>query len=135
MVSGRVYTVKEFVVWFKRQVVSEMGCRDVDVTAVGVYAGGALISFTCDGKKYLAKIRSGRRFRVSVYEYIFENGKLVGIGRFKLRKAKGESFKVYDKDYGPSDGVLIYVADNVNVDVYEYQPRNDSLLEPSGDNY
>jgi len=135
VVEGRVYTVKEFVGWFKRQVASEMGCRDVDVTAVGVYAGGALITFTCDGKKYMAKIRSGRRFRVSIYEYIFENGKLVGIGKSKLHKAKGESFKVYDKVYGPSDSVLIYVADNVNVDVYEYQPRNDSLLEPRGDNY
>jgi hypothetical protein len=135
VVRGRVYTVKEFVGWFKRQVASEMGCREVDVTAVGVYAGGALIAFKCDGKKYLAKIRSGRRFRVSVYEYIYENGRLVGIGRFKLHKAKGGSFKVYDKYFGPSDSVLFYVADNVNVDVYEYQYRNDSLLEPSGDNY
>ncbi len=54
MVRARVYTVKEFVDWFKRQVASEMGCRDVDVTAVGVYAGGALIAFKCDGKNYLA---------------------------------------------------------------------------------
>ena len=127
-VRSRVYTVKEFVDWFKRQVVNEMGCRDVDITAVGVHAGGALVAFKCDGKKYLAKIRSGRRFKVSVYMYVYEDNRLVGIKKLKLH-SEGESFKVYDKRFGFSENTLFYVEDDVNIDVYEVQSRSD-LLEP-----
>jgi hypothetical protein len=130
VVRARVYTVKEFVGWFKRQVASEMGCRDVDVTSVGVYAGGALVAFKCDGKKYLARIRNGRRFKVSVYAYVYEDNKLVGIRKLRLYPSEDGPFKVYDSRFGiNSDNALFYVEDGVNIDVYETQPRG-GLLKP-----
>ena len=125
---ARVYTVKEFVDWFERQVASELGCRNVDVMTIGVYAGGALIAFTCDGKNYLAKIRSGRRFRVSAYVLDYRNGLLIRIKRLRLR---GGPLKVFDARFGiNSDNALFYIEDGVNVDVYEYRPRGGAILEP-----
>ena len=124
---ARVYNVKEFVDWFERQVASELGCS-VDVESVAVYAGGALVVFKCGGKKYLAKIRSGRRFKVSVYMYVYEDDRLVGIKKLELR-SEGGSLKVYDKRFGFRENALFYVEDDVNIDVYETQPRS-GLLEP-----
>jgi hypothetical protein len=125
---SRVYDVKGFVDWFKRQVGGEMGCRDVDITAVGVHAGGALVVFKCGGKKYLAEIKVSRRFRVSVYVPDYRNGSLIRIKKLRLR---GEPFKVYDARFGVnSDNALFYVADGVNIDVYEYQPHGGAILEP-----
>jgi hypothetical protein len=126
-VHGRVYDGAEFARWFMRQVSREMGCHDVDVVSIGVFPGEVVIAFYCDGKRYLAKIREGRKFRVSTYQFIYEDGRLVGLEPFRLRE--GESF-VLRKQSGFTASVLFYVEDGVNIDVYETRPRNDSLLEP-----
>jgi hypothetical protein len=42
---------------------------------------------------------------------------------------EGESF-LLRKQSGFTASVLFYVEDDVVIDVYETQPRNDSLLEP-----
>ncbi len=125
MLDSRVYDVKEFVRWFMRQVREEMGCG-VDVVSVIVHARGAFVTFKCRGKTYAAEIRKSRRFRVSVYVPDYRNGSLIGIKRLR-----GEPLKVFDVRFGiNSDNALFYVADDVVIDVYETQPRNDSILEP-----
>jgi len=124
---ARVYTVREFVDWFERQVGSELGCS-ADVESVIVHAGGASIVFKCGGKKYLAEIKVSRRFRASVYVLDYRNGSLIGIKKLRLR---GEPFKVYDARFGiEADNALFYVEDGVNVDVYEYRPRGGAMLKP-----
>jgi hypothetical protein len=129
MPRARVYNVKEFVGWFERQVASELGCG-VDVESVAAYVGGALITFKCGGKKYFAKIRSGRRFKVSVYVLDYKDGSLIRVKKLRLR---GELLKVFDVRFGiNSDNALFYVADGVNIDVYEYQPHGGAVLEPRG---
>ena len=127
MPNGRVYDGAEFARWFMRQVSREMGCRDVDVVSIGVFPGEVVIAFYCDGKRYLAKIREGRKFKVSTYQFIYENGRLVGLEPFRLRE--GESF-LLRKRSGFAASVLFYVEDDVVINVYEAQPRNDSLLKP-----
>ncbi len=127
MPNSRVYDGAEFARWFMRQVSREMGCHDVDVVSIGVFLGEVVIAFYCDGKRFLAKIREGRKFKVSTYQFIYENGRLVGLEPFKMRE--GESF-VLRKQSGFTASVLFYVEDDVVIDVYETQPRNDSLLEP-----
>lgn len=125
---ARVYDVEEFVDWFEKQVGGEMGCG-VDVESVAVYAGGALVVFTCGGKKYLAEIRVSRRFRASVYVLDYRNGSLIRIKKLRLRS---EPLKVFDARFGiNSDNALFYVEDGVNIDVYEAQPRS-GLLKPRG---
>ena len=118
MVRGRVYTVKEFVDWFSRQVGGEMGCR-VRVLTVGVRVDGVIVVFRCKNRRYIAKVRVGREFRVSLYEYVYEGGRFVGIERYELRG--NEIFNVYDETYGISNNALFYVEDGVNIDVYELQ--------------
>jgi len=125
-VHGRVYDGAEFARWFMRQVSREMGCHDVDVVSIGVFLGEVVIAFYCDGKRYLARIREGRKFRVSTYQFIYENGRLVGLEPFRMRE--GESF-VLRKQSGLSASVLFYVEDGVNIDVYETRPRG-GLLRP-----
>ena len=82
MARSKVYDAREFVDWFKRQIKHEMKCRDVDVESIGVFRGWVAIAFRCNGKRYLAKIREGRRFKISTYQFVFENGRLVGLERF-----------------------------------------------------
>ncbi|MCG2892628.1 MAG: hypothetical protein L7H00_03745 [Vulcanisaeta sp.] len=125
-VHGRVYDGAEFARWFMRQVSREMGCHDVDVVSIGVFPGEVVIAFYCDGKRYLAKIREGRKFKVSTYQFIYENGRLVGLEPFRMRE--GESF-VLRKQSEFSASVLFYVEDGVNIDVYETRPRG-GLLRP-----
>jgi len=126
---ARVYTVREFVDWFERQVGSELGCS-ADVVSVFVHAVGASVVFRCRGKTYIAEVRKSRRFRVSVYVLDYRNGLLIRIKRLRLR---GVPFKVYDARLGIKAGnALFYVEDGVNVDVYEYQPRGGAILEPRG---
>jgi hypothetical protein len=127
MPNGRVYDGAEFARWFMRQVSREMGCHDVDVASIGVFPGEVVIAFYCDGKRYLAKIKEGRKFKVSTYQFIYENGRLVGLEPFRLRE--GESF-LLRKQSGFAASVLFYVEGGVVIDVYEAQPRNDSLLKP-----
>ncbi len=127
MLDSRVYDVKEFVDWFESQVGGELGCS-ADVVSVIVHARGAFVTFKCRGKTYAAEIRKSRRFRVSVYVPDYRNGSLIKIKRLRLR---GEPLKVFDVRFGiNSDNALFYVADDVVIDVYETQPRNDSILEP-----
>jgi len=123
---ARVYTVREFVDWFERQVGSELGCS-VDVVSVFVHAGGASVVFKCGGKKYLAEIKVSRRFRASVYVLDYRNGSLIGIKKLRL----GGPLKVFDARFGiEADNALFYIEDGVNVDVYEYRPRGGAILEP-----
>jgi len=122
---ARVYTVREFVGWFERQVGSELGCN-ADVESVIVHAGGASIVFKCGGKKYLAEIKVSRRFRASVYVLDYRNGSLIGIRKLRL----GGPLKVFDARFGiEADNALFYIEDGVNIDVYEAQPRG-GLLRP-----
>jgi len=124
---ARVYGVKEFVGWFERQVASELGCG-VDVVSVIVHAGGAFVVFRCRGKTYVAEVKSSRRFRASVYVLDYKDGSLIRIKRLRLR---GVPFKVFDVRFGiNSDNALFYVADGVNIDVYEYRPRGGAILKP-----
>ena len=109
---------REFVGWFERQVGGELGCR-VRVLAVSVHAGGVVITFKCRGKMYIAKMRVGHDFSVSLYEYVYEDGRFVGIEKYELRS--NEIFNVYDASYGFSNNALFYVEDGVNIDVYELQ--------------
>jgi len=127
MPRSKVYNTREFVDWFERQVSREMRCHDVDVASIGVFPGEVVIAFYCDGKRYLAKIKEGRKFRISTYQFIYEDGRFVRLEPFKMRK--GESF-LLRKSSGFTASVLFYVEDDVEIDVYETQPRNDSLLEP-----
>ena len=132
MPNSRVYDGAEFARWFMRQVSREMRCHDVDVASIGVFPGEVLVAFYCDGKRYLAKIREGRKFRISTYQFIYEDGRFVRLEPFKMRK--GESFLLTRRS-GFTASVLFYVEDDVIIDVYEVQPsRGDSLLEPR-DNY
>ena len=128
-VHSRVYDGAEFARWFMRQVSREMRCHDVDVASIGVFPGEVVIAFYCDGKRYLAKIKEGRKFKISTYQFIYENGRFVRLEPFKMRE--GESF-LLRKQSGFTASVLFYVEDDVVIDVYETQPRNDSLLEPRG---
>ena len=122
---ARVYTVREFVSWFERQVGSELGCN-ADVESVIVHAGGASIVFKCGGKKYLAEIKVSRRFRALVYVLDYRNGSLIGIKKLRL----GGPLKVFDARFGiEADNALFYIEDGVNIDVYEAQPRG-GLLRP-----
>ena len=126
VVRARVYDVKEFVEWFKKQIMNEMKCRNVDVVSITVYVSGASIIFKCGNKKFLAEIKRGRKFRASMYALIYDmDGKLIGIEKHRL----GGPFKVYDKRFGPSDSVLFYVEDDVVVNVYE--PQSPGELEPN----
>ncbi len=123
---ARVYTVREFVGWFERQVGSELGCN-ADVESVIVHARGASIVFRCRGKKYLAEIKVSRRFRASVYVLDYKGGSLIGIRKLRL----GGPLKVFDARFGiEADNALFYVEDGVNVDVYEYRPRGGAILKP-----
>jgi hypothetical protein len=131
-VSSRVYDGMEFAEWFAKQVREEMRCRDVDVESIGVFRGEVVVAFYCDGERYLAKIREGRKFRVSTYQFINENGRFVKLESFRLRE--GESF-LLRKQSGFAASVLFYVEDDVVIDIYETQPRSGSLREPRGDNY
>lgn len=110
---------KEFVGWFERQVGGELGCR-VRVLMVNVHVDGVVVVFKCKGRKYMAKIRSGRRFRVSLYEFVFDvdSGRLVSIEKYVLRSG---NFNVYDASHGFSNNALFYVEDDVDIDVYELQ--------------
>ncbi len=126
---ARVYTVKEFVDWFERQVGGELGCS-ADVVSVIVHAVGASVVFRCRGKTYVAEVRKSRRFRVSAYVLDYRSGLLIRIKRLMLTSGP---LKVFDARFGVnSDNVLFYVADGVNVDVYEYRPRGGAVLEPRG---
>jgi hypothetical protein len=123
---ARVYDVKEFVEWFRKQIMNEMKCRDVDIESITVHVGGASIVFKCGNKKFLAEIRRGRKFSFSMYAFIYDiDGRLIGIEKHRL----GGPLKVYDKRFGPSNSVLFYVEDDVVVDVYETQPGG--LIEPN----
>ena len=126
MPNSRVYDGAEFARWFMRQVSKELMCHDIDVVSIGVFPGEVVIAFYCDGKRYLARIREGRKFKVSTYQFIFEDGRLARLEPFKMRK--GESF-LLRKSSGFTASVLFYVEDDVEIDVYETQPRN-GLLEP-----
>jgi len=130
MPNSRVYDGGGFARWFMKQVSMEMGCHDVDVASIGVFPGEVTIAFYCDGKRYLAEIKEGRKFRISTYHFIYENGKLIGLEPFRMRK--GESF-LLTKRSGFTASVLFYVEDDVVINVYEVQPpRGGSLLEPGG---
>jgi hypothetical protein len=115
---ARVMDTKEFVDWFSRQVGGEMGCR-VRVLTVGVRVDGVIVVFRCKNRRYIAKVRVGHDFSVSLYEYVYESGRFVGIERYELRG--NEIFNVYDESYGFSNNALFYVEDGVNIDVYELQ--------------
>jgi len=109
---------KEFVDWFSRQVGGEMRCK-VRVLTVGVRVDSVVIMFKCKNRRYIAKVRVGHDFSVSLYEYVYENGRFVGIEKYELRG--NEIFNVYDESYGFSNNALFYVKDGVNIDVYELQ--------------
>jgi len=111
---------REFVDWFSRQVGGEMGCR-VRVLTVGVRVDGVVVVFRCKSRRYIAKVRVGHDFSVSLYEYVYENGRFVGIERYVLRDS--EIFNVYDASYGFSNNALFYVEDGVNIDVYELETQ------------
>jgi len=124
---ARVYNIKEFVNWFEMHVGGELGCS-ADVVSVIVHAGGAFVVFKCRGKTYVAEVKASRRFKVSVYVPDYRNGSLIRVKRLRLR---GEPLKVFDVRFGiNSDNALFYVADGVNIDVYEYQPHGGAILEP-----
>ncbi len=110
-----------------RQVSREMGCHDIDVASIGVFPSVVVVAFYCDGKRYLARIREGRKFKVSTYQFIYEDGRFVRLEPFRMRE--GESF-LLRKQSEFTASVLFYVEDDVVIDVYETQPRNDSILEP-----
>jgi hypothetical protein len=110
---------REFVDWFERQVGDEMGCR-ARVLTVDIHVDGAVVVFKCRGRKYVAKIRSGRKFRVSLYEFVFDvdSRRFIGIERYVMRSGK---FNVYNVSHGFSNNALFYVEDGVDIDVYELQ--------------
>ena len=109
---------REFIDWFERQVGGEMGCR-VRVLTVSVHAGGVVITFKCQGKMYIAKMKVGHKFNVSMYAYVYDGDRFIGIEKYVLRD--GENFNVYSVSHGVSNNVLFFVTDGVNIDVYELQ--------------
>jgi len=126
---SRVFNTKEFVNWFERQIIEQMGCRDVGVSIVIVHTNGVSVMFKCNNKTYVAEIKNSRRFKASVYVLDYENDLLIRIKKIMLK----DPLKVYDKRLEiVSDNALFYVVDGVNIDVYEYQPPSGTILKPRG---
>ena len=121
MVGSKVFSTREFIEWFARQVSEKMGCPEVLVKGVILHKNSIDIPFLCNGHNYVAKIKRGVKFDVAVYALVYKNGKPKRI--IKLSKDKEPSWLFYcanpRKVYGSLDNALFRVAEGVKIKVYE----------------
>jgi hypothetical protein len=125
----KVLDNREFIEWFIEAVRTKLGCADVKIhvalilgaslvttrilAPLDLQPGDIVITFTCDGKVHIAKIRA----KVSLY-YRRTDGKVV---RVRMGDPRAGAFLIYDRKLGFFNNALIRI-DNATIETYELNP-------------
>jgi len=130
--EAEVLDNRGFVRWFLGEIRRRLGCADIEVYSALVLAGASsgvlvaillplklkpgnvIITFTCDGKVHIAKIRA----KVSLY-YRRSDGKVV---RVRVGDPRAGAFLIYDRGLGFFNNALIRIGDSTSIEIYELNP-------------